>query len=166
MPSLLDSVLLLSRSWGGGIETVNDDYLSSPEQETLESWTGTTTFLTSTASGSSSDLILLETTIVGGDDFASSRPWDGEKPPTSIYAYSSIFIRRDDGIWCRRDTRGRLYLVNAHGERCSKPKIFEQSSGQYNDQRRPDGISSYVWWNMMHKDERKQWWISSRETSG
>ena len=43
-------------------------------------------------------------------------------------------------------------------ERCSKPQVIDKSSGKYNDQRRPDGISAYVWWNMMSKDERKQWW--------
>ncbi|MFM7988743.1 MAG: hypothetical protein ACKPKO_56460, partial [Candidatus Fonsibacter sp.] len=74
-------------------------------------------------------------------------------------------VRREDGIWCCRDARERLYLLNAHGEICSKPKIFDKSSGKYNDQRRPEGIISYVWWNMMNKDERKQCWIDHPETS-
>ncbi|MFM7986414.1 MAG: hypothetical protein ACKPKO_44590, partial [Candidatus Fonsibacter sp.] len=59
---------------GGGIETVSDDYLSSLEKETSESWT------TSTASGSySSDSVMPKTSIIDRDDFVSSRPWDGEK---------------------------------------------------------------------------------------
>ncbi|MFM7982243.1 MAG: hypothetical protein ACKPKO_23280, partial [Candidatus Fonsibacter sp.] len=53
---------------------------------------------------------------LGRDDFVSSRPWDGDKPPVSIYVDSTTFIRRDDGMWRRRDTMGCFYIVNAHGE--------------------------------------------------
>ena len=68
------------------------------------------------------------------------------------------FFRRDDGIWCRRDAIGRLYPVNAYGDRCSKPKVFPTSSGKPYDQRRPEEVSSHVWWEMMNKGERRQWW--------
>ncbi|MFM7990403.1 MAG: hypothetical protein ACKPKO_64910, partial [Candidatus Fonsibacter sp.] len=117
--------------------------MSSLEKETSEYWTGNTTFLTSTSSGSySSDSVMPKTTIVDRDDFASSRPWDGDKPLVSRYAGSPNFIRRGDGIWCPRDAIGRLYIVNACGDRCSKPKVYHTSSGKYDDQRRPDEVSS------------------------
>ncbi|MFM7983632.1 MAG: hypothetical protein ACKPKO_30345, partial [Candidatus Fonsibacter sp.] len=99
--SSLVKELLSDPMWGGATETVNDDYLTSPEKETSEMWTGTTTFMTSTSSGSSSDIPLPKTTIVDRDDFVSSKPYDGDKPPTSIYADSTIFERKADGVWCR-----------------------------------------------------------------
>ena len=43
-----------------------------------------------------------------------------------MYDDPASFVRRDDGIWCRRDVRGRLYLVNRIGQRCAKPKTFEK----------------------------------------
>ncbi|MFM7985100.1 MAG: hypothetical protein ACKPKO_37860, partial [Candidatus Fonsibacter sp.] len=52
--SLLTGRRIIFKSFvGGGIETVDDDYLSSPEKETSESWTGTTTFLTTSGSSGS-----------------------------------------------------------------------------------------------------------------
>ena len=88
----------------------------------------------------------------------SSRPWDGDEPPMSIYDDPASVVRRDDGIWCRKDVRGRLYLVNGIGQRCAKPKTFEKSEGHYSDQRRPAEISPHVWWKIMNKAERLQWW--------
>ena len=61
-------------------------------------------------------------------------------------------------MWCKRDTRGRLYPVNRNGERCARPNAFEESGGAYRDQRRPSDISPHVWWKMMLKVERLQWW--------
>ena len=69
------------------------------------------------------------------------------------------FVRRDDGIWCRKDVKGILYCVNGIGQRCAKPKTFEKSEGNYSDQRRPAEISQHVWWTIMTKAERLQWWI-------
>ena len=59
-------------------------------------------------------------------DMASSRPWDVDEPPLSIYVGPASFVRRVDGIWCRKDTVGCLYLVNGNGERCAQPKTFEK----------------------------------------
>eukprot|EP00974_Lingulodinium_polyedra_P006465 615016-Lingulodinium_polyedra.AAC.1 len=42
-----------------------------------------------------------------------TRPWAGESPPKG----GSGFVRRKDGIWCRPDSSGRLYKVDAMGER-------------------------------------------------
>ena len=58
---------------------------------------------------------------------------------------------------------GRLYPVNGNGERCAKPKKFEKSDGSYSDQRRPIEVSPHVWWKMMTKAERLQWWIDNPE---
>eukprot|EP00974_Lingulodinium_polyedra_P014995 1451126-Lingulodinium_polyedra.AAC.1 len=44
-------------------------------------------------------------------DFA--RPWAGEEPPQG----GTGFVRRKDGVWCRPDSPGRLYKVDAYGER-------------------------------------------------
>ncbi|MFM7990050.1 MAG: hypothetical protein ACKPKO_63125, partial [Candidatus Fonsibacter sp.] len=33
-----------------------------------------------------------------------------------------------------------------------------ESSGKYNHQRRPDEVSSHVLWEMMNKEEQRQWW--------
>ncbi len=41
---------------------------------------------------------------IRGDDITSTRPWDGDHPPISIYA-DSVFIRRDDGILCKKRTQ-------------------------------------------------------------
>ena len=71
----------------------------------------------------------------------------------------SVFIWRDDGISCKRDTVGRLYLVNINGERCAKPRSLDMTTGQNRDQRRPSSISPHAWWKMMTKAERLQWWL-------
>ena len=90
-------------------------------------------------------------------DITSTRPWDGDYPPRSIYA-DSTFVRRDDGIWCKKDIAGRLYLVNVNGERCAKPRKPGIGADPVEGQRRPSSISSHVWWKMMTKAERAQWW--------
>ena len=84
---------------------------------------GTTTFLTRTSSGSivPPDVPMHIVKENRDDDITSTRPWDGDHPPRSIYA-DSVFIRRGDGIWCKRDTAGGLYPVNINGERCAKPR--------------------------------------------
>ena len=63
----------------------------------------------------------------------------------------------EDGIWCRKDVRGRLYLVNGVGQRCAKPKTFEKSTSHYSDQNRLAEMSPHVWWNI--KGEWLQWWV-------
>ena len=120
---------------------------------------GTTTFLvrTSTGSTSASDVPLHIDREVQDDDITSTRPWDGDHPPRSIYA-DSVFVRRDDGIWCKRDTAGRLYPVNINGERCAKPRRQGVVITPDDGQRRPSSISPHVWWKMMTKTERAQWW--------
>ena len=79
-----------------------------------------------------------------------------------LYPFTMILqrvLRREDGVWCRRDTLGRLYPVNAYGARCSQPKIFKtETSESRRGQQRPEEISSHMWWNMMSKDERLKWW--------
>ncbi|MFM7987837.1 MAG: hypothetical protein ACKPKO_51845, partial [Candidatus Fonsibacter sp.] len=120
--------------------------------------TGTTTFFTSTSSGSSSsDYVMPKKNQPLLIEMTSRRRAHGMEisPLCPGMPILIIFICRDDGIWCRRDAIGRLYPVNACGDRCSKPNT---SSGKYNDQRRPDEVSSHVWWEMMNKEERRQWW--------
>ena len=95
-------------------------------------------------------------------DLMSSRPWDGDLPPRSLLLDLSC-IRRDDGIWCRTYKVGRLYHVNSNGERCAKPHTLDVTSGQNHDQRRPSSISPHVWWKMMTKVERIQWWLDFPE---
>ena len=90
---------------------------------------------------------------------SSMRPWDGDNPPMSIHDDLASFVRREDGIWCRKDVRGRLYPVNGIGQSCAKPKMFEKSEGLYSDQKRPADMSPHVWWQIMTKAERLQWWI-------
>ena len=85
-------------------------------------------------------------------------PWDGDEPPLPVYAEDTAFVRREDGIWCRRDIRGGLYPVNRNGERCARPKAFEDSGGAYRDQRRPSDVSPHGWWKMRSNAERMQWW--------
>ena len=51
-----------------------------------------------------------------------TRPWDGPSPPDAIGVYKGPFVRRADGIWCRPDASGRLYPVDAGGERWFAPK--------------------------------------------
>jgi hypothetical protein len=103
---------------------------------------GTTTFLTSTSTGSgdSIDVPVRVADKVAEGDMMSSRPWDGDLPPRSIYADSS-FLWGDDGVWCNTANAGRLYLGNSNGEPCAKPRTLEVTSGQNNDQRRPNTIS-------------------------
>ncbi len=76
-------------------------------------------------------------------DMTSTRPWDGDQPPRSIFV-DSIFVRRDAGNWCKPYTVGRLYLANMNGERCAKPRNLDVTSGQNHDQLRPSSISPHV----------------------
>ena len=132
-----------------------------------DSWTGTTTFLTvdspARTEADSQPEALPERVKAQIADMASSRPWGGDEPPMSIYVDPASFVRRADGIWCRKDTVGRLYPVNGNGERCAKPKTFEKSEGSYSDQKRPNEVSPRVWWKMMAKAERLQWWADHPE---
>ena len=73
--------------------------------------------------GSSSDS-LLAVREHSEFDMTSSRPWDGDSPPHSMYLAEDLFVRRRDGICCRRGAVGRLYRVSANGERCAKPRKF------------------------------------------
>ena len=120
---------------------------------------GTTTFLVRTSIGSTStpDVPMHIVDEIRGEDIMSTRPWDGDCPPRSIYA-DSVFVRRDDGIWCKKDTAGRLYPVNINGERCARPRKPGVGIDPVEGQRRPSSISSHVWWKMMTKAERAQWW--------
>ena len=95
---------------------------------------GATSVLTSTSvgSGDSSDVPVRVADKAEVGDMTSSRPWDGDLPPRSIYADSS-FIRRDDGVWCKKDKAGILLLVNSNGERCANPRTLEVTSGQNRD---------------------------------
>ena len=117
-------------------------------------------FFARTSSGSvaPSDMPVHIVEETRGDDITFTRPWGGDYPPRSIYA-DSVFVRRDDGIWCKRDTVGRLCLVNINGERCAKPRKLGSGLDPNDGQRRPSSISPHVWWRMMTKAERSQWWL-------
>ena len=131
----------------GEIDNVTDDWSTAALMEEADTWTGTTTFLTvdgpvwpDTEGPSETVLDKVRAQIA---DMASSRPWDGDEPPMSIYVDLGYFVRRSDGIWCRKDAVGRLlYPVNGNGERCAKPKKFEKSDGSYSDQTSHRGHSS------------------------
>ena len=43
-------------------------------------------------------------------DIFSSKPWDGDEPPTSIYADDTALVRRENGIWCKRDIEASYIL--------------------------------------------------------
>ena len=59
----------------------------------------------------------------------------------------------------KKDTAGRLYLVSINGERCTQPRKLGPGLDPSDGQRRPSSISPHVWWNMMTKAERAQWWL-------
>ena len=45
-------------------------------------------------------------------------PWSGATPPAPLTAEDpGGFMRRADGVWCRRDASNRLHLVNKFGMR-------------------------------------------------
>ena len=96
-------------------------------------------------------------------DMSSSRPLDRGEPEQSICVDDVSFVARSDGIWCRRDAVGRLYPVKRNGERCAKPKTMEKGSDH--DQKRPEGVSPHVWWKMMSKADRLQWWNDHPDSS-
>ena len=92
---------------------------------------GTTTFLVSTSAGSADprDVPVRVADKIRDDDMTLIRPWDGDHPPRYIFA-DSVFVRRDDGIWCKKDAVSRLYLVNVNGERCARPRSLDMTTGQ------------------------------------
>ena len=49
--------------------------------------------------------------------------------------------------------------MNMNGERCAKPRKSGAGSDLVEGQRRPSSISPHVWWKMMTKSERTQWWL-------
>ena len=72
-------------------------------------------------------------------------------------------MRRDDGVWRRRDTRNRLYPVNRHGERITNPKTcIEGGSGQL-DQSRLASLSPHYRWKVLNVAQRSQWRVENRE---
>ena len=99
----------------GRVDHLTDDWRSSAYPADSRCWTGTRIFFTTNSekiggdvgsSGSSGRGILL-----ADIDISSLKPWGGEEPPLPMYAEDTDFVRREDGIWRRRDIRGRLYLV-------------------------------------------------------
>ena len=48
--------------------------------------------------------------------------------------------------------------MNINGERCAKPRKQGVGITPSEGQRRPSSISPHVWWKMMSKTERAQWW--------
>ena len=145
------------------MDTITDDWKSVAPDEERYSWTGTITFLTidpspnqETDTGAREEEEVPEHARRRLADMSSIRPWDGDDPPMSIYYDPASFVRREDGIWCRKDVRGRLYPVNGTGQRCAKPNTFEKLQGQYSDKTRPADMSPHVWWKMMTKAERLQ----------
>ena len=146
--STLNGMRLTFESFGRGhIDTITDDWITMIPDADPRPWIGTTTFLTADLPVDQdvpSDKV--EAQIA---DMASSRPWDRGEPPMSIYVDAAPFVRRADGIWCRRDTASRLYPVNGNGERSAKLETFGKSEVSYHDQERPGDISLRVWWKMM-----------------
>ena len=147
LSSLTDTRITFKSYLDGRTLSVTDDWRSVPHDDDSSPWMGITTFLTSTSVGSSdsSDVPVRVAGKAEVGDMTPSRPWNGDLPPRYIYADSS-FIRRDDGVWCKKDKAGRLYLVNSDGERCAKPRLLEVTCGQNHDQRRPSTIRPHVWW--------------------
>ena len=100
----------------GEIDNITDDWNTAALLEETESWRGTTTFLTIDApvwpEAESLPEAVPERVKAQIADVASSRPWDGDEPPMSIYVDPASFVRRADGFWCRKHTVGRLYPVN------------------------------------------------------
>ena len=163
--SMLLDVRITFKSYDRGhVDTITDEWKSGVPDEEQCSWTGTTTFLTvdlppHLESEVQSEGETPEHARQRLVDMSSSRPWDGDETPMSIYDDPASFVRRDGGVWCRKDVRGRLYPVNVIGQRCAKPKTFETSEGHCSDQKRPADMSHHVWWKMTTKSERLQWWI-------
>ena len=71
----------------------------------LPVWTGVTAF---------TKVIIVEQCTRAGSSSDDTRlgrvPWAGSilLSPTKLED-PSVFVRRDDGVWCRRDTRNRLF---------------------------------------------------------
>ena len=151
LATLLDTRITFKMYDKGRIDSVTDAWKSGVPDVEQCSWKGTTTFFTVDApprheSGVRSEDEVPEHARQRLVGMSSSRPWDGDEPPMSVYDDPASSVRRDDGIWCRQDVRGRLYLVNGIGQRCAKPKTFEISEGHYRDQRRPAEISPNALW--------------------
>ena len=72
------------------------------------------------------------------DAYLGHVPWTGTSPPLPTKLEDpSVFVRREDGVWCRRDTRNRMYPVNRQAERIAKPNIFSDGGSTSVDQQRP-----------------------------
>ena len=142
----------------GRTQTISDDWRDATSESDESSWMGTATFLsrTSSASITPSDVPMHIVEETRGDDITSTRPWDGDHPPRSIYADSVLFgVMMEFGA--KKDTTGRLYPVNINGEPCAKPRKLGAGLDPNDGQRRPSSISPHVWWKMMTKAERAQW---------
>ena len=53
-----------------------------------------------------------------------ANPWIGALPLEQLRLEDSLaFVRRDDGVWRREDTKLRIYIVSRRGERIAQPKV-------------------------------------------
>ena len=104
-------------------------------------WTGVTAFakVKVTESGSSAGSSSVGTRL-------GHAPWPGATPlsPTKLED-PSVFVRRYDGVWCRRDTSNRLYPVNRYGERIAKPNTFLEGGSGSVDQQRHASLIPHLW---------------------
>ena len=111
---------MIRNSWRG----------TNPILSDLPLWTGLSVF---------SKVIVVEPCSRAGssndDAYLGHVPWTGAFPPLSTKLEDpSVCVRREDGVWCRCDTRNRMYPVNRQGERIAKPKIFSDGGSTSVDQ--------------------------------
>ena len=78
---------------------VTDDWRHVSHDDDSSPWMGTATLLVSTLAGSadSKDVPVRVADNMLGGDMTSTRPWDGDQPPRSVFADSMFDVMTESG---------------------------------------------------------------------
>ena len=110
LPTLSGVRITTMRCEDGRSEVVHDDWMveNSVHVHSLNAWVGSSVFITIAPEAKPEPPESLQMGGKGEEDFVSSRPWMGDRPPESMFVGCDVFELNKDCARCRRGAQNRL----------------------------------------------------------